>query len=54
MQMRSDLSPDLVREQHDALADAYRAAGVVVQYVERGRIDKPNAMFVRGLMLMTP
>ena len=36
------------------LADAYRAAGVVVHYVERGRIDKPNAMFVRDLMLMTP
>jgi N-dimethylarginine dimethylaminohydrolase len=54
MQMRSDLSPDLVREQHDALSDAYRAAGVVVHHVERGRIDKPNAMFVRDLMLMTP
>lgn len=54
MQMRSDLSADLVREQHDALADAYRVAGVVVHYVERGRIDKPNAMFVRDLMLMTP
>ena len=54
MQMRSDLSPDRVREQHDALADAYRSAGVVVHYVDRGRIDKPNAMFVRDLMLMTP
>ena len=54
MQMRSDLSPDVVRRQHDALAEAYRAAGVVVHYVERGRIDKPNAMFVRDLMLMTP
>ena len=54
MQMRSDLSPDRVREQHDALSDAYRAAGVVVHYVEQGRIDKPNAMFVRDLMLMTP
>jgi len=54
MQMRSDLSPDRAREQHDALAEAYRAAGVVVHYVERGRIDKPNAMFVRDLMLMTP
>jgi N-dimethylarginine dimethylaminohydrolase len=54
MQMRSDLCPERVREQHDALADAYRAAGVVVHYVERGRIDKPNAMFVRDLMLMTP
>ena len=54
MQMRSDLTADRVRQQHDALADAYRAAGVVVHYVERGRIDKPNAMFVRDLMLMTP
>jgi N-dimethylarginine dimethylaminohydrolase len=54
MQMRADLSAARVREQHDALADAYRAARVVVHYVERGRIDKPNAMFVRDLMLMTP
>ena len=54
MQMRSDLIPDLVRGQHDALAEAYRTAGVAVHYVEHGRIDKPNAMFVRDLMLMTP
>jgi N-dimethylarginine dimethylaminohydrolase len=54
MQMRSDLVPDVVRRQHDALAEAYRVAGVMVHYVERGRIDKPNAMFVRDLMLMTP
>ena len=54
MQMRSALSPDLVRVHHDALADAYRAHGVTVHLVERGRIDKPNAMFVRDLMLMTP
>jgi N-dimethylarginine dimethylaminohydrolase len=54
MQMRSDLYAERVREQHDALAEAYRAAGVVVHYVARGRIDKPNAMFVRDLMLMTP
>src|SRR5215207_1709220 len=54
MQMRSDLVPDVVRQQHDAIAEAYRAADVVVHYVERGRIDKPNAMFVRDLMLMTP
>jgi N-dimethylarginine dimethylaminohydrolase len=53
-QMRSDLSPELARTQHDALADAYRAHGVAVHSVERGRPDKPNAMFVRDLMLMTP
>jgi N-dimethylarginine dimethylaminohydrolase len=54
MQMRSDLCPGLARAQHDALADAYRERGVAVHYVENGRIDKPNAMFVRDLMLMTP
>lgn len=54
MQMRSDLVPDMVRTQHDALAAAYRAHGVAVHHVEQGRIDKPNAMFVRDLMLMTP
>ena len=54
MQMRSDLVPDIVRDQHDALAEAYRSAGVAVHYVEGGRIDKPNSMFVRDLMLMTP
>ena len=54
MQMRSDLIPDVVRAQHDALAEAYRAHGVAVHHVEQGRIDKPNSMFVRDLMLMTP
>ncbi|MFN8591417.1 MAG: arginine deiminase family protein [Thermomicrobiales bacterium] len=54
MQMRSDLNPDRVRSQHDDLAAAYRSHGVVVHSVEHGRIDKPNAMFVRDLMLMTP
>jgi N-dimethylarginine dimethylaminohydrolase len=54
MQMRADLAPDTVRAQHDALAAAYRGHGVAVHYVERGNMDKPNAMFVRDLMLMTP
>ena len=54
VQMRAGLDPDLARRQHDALAAAYRACGVEVHYVERGRIDKPNSMFVRDLMLMTP
>jgi N-dimethylarginine dimethylaminohydrolase len=54
MQMRSDLDPEVARAQHDALADAYRAHGVAVYLMEQGRIDKPNAMFVRDLMLMTP
>lgn len=54
MQMREDLSPTLAREQHDAMADAYESHGVSVHYVENVRFDKPNAMFMRDLMLMTP
>ena len=53
-QMRSDLDPDLARRQHDAMADAYELHGVAVHYVEHARVDKPNAMFMRDLMLMTP
>jgi N-dimethylarginine dimethylaminohydrolase len=54
MQMRADLNPELARQQHDAMADAYEAHGVRVYYVENGRLDKPNAFFLRDLMLMTP
>ena len=54
VQMRSDVSPIVARHQHDALADAYRAHGVAVHYVERTRPDKPNTLFVRDLMAMTP
>lgn len=54
MQMREDLDPDLARQQHDAMADAYESNGVGVHYVETTRPDKPNAMFMRDLMLMTP
>lgn len=45
---------DLARAQHDALTEVYRTHGVTVHYVENGRPDKPNAHFVRDLMLMTP
>ncbi len=54
VQMRADLDPDLARAQHDELAAAYRAHGVAVHYVERTDPCKPNAMFMRDLMLMTP
>src|SRR5215217_5300745 len=54
VQMRSDLDPALARQQHDALADAYRQHGIAVHLVENGRLDKPNSFFIRDLMLMTP
>lgn len=53
-QLRSDVRPDVARAQHDALAEAYRSSGVDVHLVERARGDRPNAMFVRDLVLMTP
>lgn len=52
--MRSRLDPELARSQHDSLADIYRSTGVDVHYVGETRSDKPNQMFIRDLMLMTP
>jgi arginine deiminase len=51
-------APDVARAgtQHDALADAYRAAGVAVHYVEPepGTTVPPNLMFCADLFVMTP
>src|SRR5665647_3684029 len=43
-----------MRNQHDALANFYREQGIIVYYVEEQRKDKPNAIFVRDQVLMTP
>ena len=48
------MDPSLARLQHDAVAAAYRAAGATVYYVEDMRPDRPNALFVRDNMFMTP
>ncbi|MGE5601894.1 MAG: dimethylarginine dimethylaminohydrolase family protein [Nitrososphaerales archaeon] len=45
---------ELARRQHDAMADAYRAHGVAIHYIEHADPDKPNSHFVRDQMLMTP
>ena len=45
---------ELMRKQHDAVADLYRQNGVKVFYVEEQREDRPNAVFCRDLMFMTP
>lgn len=42
------------REQQDNLFKLYESHGVKVHFVEGQRDDKPNAMFLRDLMLMTP
>ena len=44
----------IAREQHDALAELYRTQGIEVHYVEKMREDKPNALFMRDNVLMTP
>jgi N-dimethylarginine dimethylaminohydrolase len=44
----------LARQQHDAIAQAYREAGVAVHYVEPPETPPPNLMFVADLLFMTP
>ncbi len=48
------MDPERARQQHDAMADLYRAHGVEVHYIEHMPLDKPNGMFVRDLVAMTP
>lgn len=53
-QMLAPLDAGRARGQHDALAQAYRDAGVVVHYVEPAGTPPPNLMYVADLMFMTP
>jgi arginine deiminase len=53
-QMLSPIEADLVRRQHDALAEAYRHAEVQVYYVNPAVTPPPNIMFIRDLFFMTP
>ncbi len=48
------MDPVRAREQHDAMADLYRANGVQVHYIEKMQEHEPNGMFVRDLVAMTP
>ena len=48
------LDVEKMRAEHDMVADYYRAHGVKVYYVENQREDRPNAIFCRDLMFMTP
>lgn len=51
---KAEMDPALAQQQHDALADAYRANGVDVHYIEDQRPDRPNSIFVRDQVFMTP
>ena len=48
--------PDIMiaSEQHDALANAYKAEGVKVHYVDSDGVPSPNQMFVADLMFTSP
>ncbi|QOR33624.1 amidinotransferase [Clostridium sp. 'deep sea'] len=51
---KSPIIPELFRVEHDVLADIYRNNEVEVHYVENMRRDRPNSVFLRDLMFMTP
>lgn len=51
---RAPMNAERARQQQDELANIYRDHGVAVHYVEGQREDKPNAMFMRDLVFMTP
>ena len=53
-QMLAPLDANSALQQHDALSQAYRDAGVQVHYVEPSRTPPVNLMFVADLMFMTP
>lgn len=51
---RENVDVELFRKQHDDLAQIYKDHGVKVYYVEEQRDDRPNAVYCRDLMFMTP
>jgi N-dimethylarginine dimethylaminohydrolase len=51
---RDVMHPGLARAQHDRMAEIYREHGVEVYYVQEMAEDRPNAVYCRDLMAMTP
>jgi N-dimethylarginine dimethylaminohydrolase len=54
VQMLATLDSDRFRREHDALAKAYRDAGVEVCYLHPGEPVTPNNIFCADLFFMTP
>ena len=54
VRFRAPVDPELFRAQHDALADYYRSHGIAVYYTPGGRKDRPNSVFCRDKLFMTP
>lgn len=51
---KAPISPDRLKKQHDDLVAIYKSYGVNVHYIEEQRDDRPNALFCRDLVFMTP
>lgn len=51
---KAPMNAEIARSQQDALAKIYKDHGVAVYYVEKQREDRPNALYMRDLVLMTP
>lgn len=51
---KAPMNPEIAREEQDNLAQIYRENGVRVHYAENQREDRPNALYMRDLVLMTP
>ena len=54
VRFRAPIDPEKFRKQHDVLADYYRSHGIKVFYVDEQREDRPNAVFERDNVFMTP
>ena len=54
VRFKSAVDPEKLRKEHDDLAEIYRKHGVKVHYVDGCRVDRPNAMFMRDQVFMTP
>lgn len=51
---KSPMNVEKAREQQDKLAEIYCNHGAEVYYVEEQREDRPNALYMRDLVFMTP
>ncbi|MCL6570798.1 MAG: amidinotransferase [Bacillus sp. (in: Bacteria)] len=51
---KAPMNVEKARAEHDSLADVYRSHGVALHYVEETRPDRPNSLFMRDQVFMTP
>lgn len=51
---RAVMDPHKARAEHDQLAEVYRSHGVAVHYVPEMHEERPNAIYCRDLLAITP